>query len=130
MAESDNRPDLLSRLADGWRRHPVLWTLFPAALALTLFFLVQGALHAMYWSDPAHRDEQIAGWMTPGYVAHSWHVPRDVMIAAIGAGDPGKGERPTLDSIARDQGISTDELIARITAAITDHRATAGPAQP
>jgi hypothetical protein len=60
--------------------------------------------------------------MTPGYVAASWHVPNDVMRAALGPlARP--GERKTLDQIAAENGLSLPELTARIEAAIAVYRA-------
>ena len=117
----------LYRLGRIWRRHPVLGTLFPLALAVTLFFAVQSALNALYWADPAHRDQDIAGWMTPRYVAYSWHVPPEVMDAAIGDRPLLKGGKPTLLRIARAQGIPVADLIARVETASVALRA--GPPQ-
>lgn len=112
----------MTRLLTIWRRHPFLTTGFAAALALTLFFGVRTALFAIYWADPAHRDQALQGWMTPRYVAMSWDVPRDVMERVL-APLARPGDRPTLDRIAAENGISLDELTARIEAAIAAHRA-------
>ncbi|MDF0602938.1 hypothetical protein P1J78_19520 [Psychromarinibacter sp. C21-152] len=122
MTRPPDSPGVLARLMRIWRRHPVLGTLFPLALALTLFFTVQGALHAVYWADPAHRDQTIAGWMTPRYVAHSWAVPREVMARAVGEVPRLRGGQPTLERIAEMQGVPLAELIARIEAEIAAFR--------
>ncbi len=112
----------MTRLLAKWRRHPWLATAFALALAVTLFFATRMVLFTIYWSDPAHRDQSLQGWMTPGYVATSWDVPREVMQAALGdLGRPGK--RETLDRIAAESGLSLDEVSARIEAAIAAHRA-------
>ncbi len=121
-----DHPSLMRRLASALRRHPVLFPAFGLALAVFLVFAVRSTMFAVYWADPAHRDQQIEGWMTPAYVSHSWHVPREVMEAAIGSDGPKlKGGKPTLDRIAREEGVPTADLIARIETAIATHRDTA-----
>jgi len=112
----------MTRIIAVWRRHPFLTTAFAAALAVTLFFGVRFTVSAIYWADPAHRDQVMAPWMTPGYVAHSWRVPRPVMEAAL-APLVRPGERPTLERIADENGLTLAELTALIEAAIAAHRA-------
>ncbi len=113
----------MTRLLAAWRRHKLLATAFAAALLLTLFFAIRTAVFAVYWSDPAHRDQVLEGWMTPRYVAHSWRVPPEVMEAAVGE-TPAR-RRPTLDAIAEHQGVPLADLTARLEAAIAAHRAAA-----
>jgi len=86
---------------------------FGMASAATVFFAVRSVLFFVYWSDPAHRDQPIEGWMTPRYVVQSWQLPPEVMIDALGEG-PMPGKRRTLAEIAASQGISFDELGIRI----------------
>ena len=40
------------------RRHPVLSLAFALALGLTLFFAGRFVAQAVYWSDPAHRNQR------------------------------------------------------------------------
>ena len=105
------------------RRRPLLFAAFACALALTLFFAVRLVLFSIYWADPKHREQPIAGWMTPGFVAHSWHVPREVMLDLLGPPPEGAPKRPTLDDIAAERGVPVEDLIAEIEAAIAAHRA-------
>lgn len=98
---------------------------FLLALAVMLFFGVRLVLSGLYWSDPLHRDQAIAVWMTPGYVAHSWQVPRDVMQAALGM-PPEGGKRETIGEIAKRLGEDPAVLIARIEAEIATFRAGQG----
>ena len=114
----------MKRLIRIFRAHPLLASAFTLGLALTLFFTVRTVMFAIYWADPAHRDQALAGWMTPRYVAHSWDVPREVMAAVTGPLP--EGGRPTLQAIAADQNIPLSDLTARIKAAIADHRAQNG----
>lgn len=106
------------------RRRRLLLAAFLAALALTVFFGVRAVLFAVYWHDPAHRDEAIAGWMTPRYVAHSWNVPPEVVAAAIDLEPGAAGRRPTLERIAAAEGVPLPELTARIETAIARYRET------
>lgn len=99
---------------------------FVGAVAVTVFFVVRLVAFSIFWADPEHRDQTVAGWMTPGYVAHSWHVPRDVMNDALALppspdGPPAK--RKTIEEIAAERGIPVAQLIAQIDAAIAAHRA-------
>jgi hypothetical protein len=66
-----------------------------------LFFAVRLTVFTIYWSDPAHRDQAVEGWMTPGYVARSWDVDPEVIRAALPPPPDGTPDRrPTLDAIA------------------------------
>ena len=107
-----------------WRRRPWALAAFALSLALALFFAARTILFVVYWSDPAHRDAQIAGWMTPRYVAHSWQVPPGVIAEALALEQNGTGRRMTLAQLAQDRGLTLDALIADIAHAIEAHRAS------
>lgn len=94
---------------------------FVIALALTLFFGVRTIVSAVYWNDPAHRDQRIEGWMPPGYISQSWHVPPEVLAQALGLASGSLPHR-SLERIARDRAIPLPELIARLRAAIQTFR--------
>lgn len=110
----------MKRLFGIFRSAPLLSTAFLLGLCVTAYFAISTISFAVYWADPAHRDLALKGWMTPGYVAHSWHVPRHVMQEAIQ--DMPDKKRPTLEDIAKSQGIQLEVLITRIQAAIIEHR--------
>jgi hypothetical protein len=104
-------------LATIWKRHPVLGSLFLVAAAATGFFLVRAALFFLVWSDPIHHRQPVEAWMTPRYVARSWDIPREDMIGLLGlTPETVDRRRRTLEEIAADQGVSVDEIIARIEA--------------
>lgn len=107
-----------------WAAAPVATVVLVVALSVSLVFGVRTIGNWVYWSDPEHIDQPLAGWMTPRYVAYSWDVPRPVMIEALDMGDKNP-ERRNLKRLAEAQGIPLEELIARIKAAIEDHRAKA-----
>ncbi|MFN2598265.1 MAG: hypothetical protein ABR563_13885 [Pyrinomonadaceae bacterium] len=109
----------------GWRQ----W------LVVLLFFVVLGAtaLHAtftlrraIYWRQ--HQDDPIRGWMTVGYVAHSYRVPPRVLYEALDLPprephDPhAPRDRRPLREIAREQGRTVEEITATLQAAIARER--------
>jgi hypothetical protein len=111
----------ISRL---WRTNRLLLVATAAALAVTVFFAARLALFLVFWSDPAHRDEAIAGWMTPRYIAYSWGVPPEVVGEALGLQpQERRGRPPTLDGLAAERGVAPSELEAQVEAAIARYRA-------
>ncbi|WP_370458515.1 hypothetical protein [Aliiroseovarius sp. PrR006] len=115
---------MIASLRRMWAAAPVATVILVVALLASTFFGVRTVSNWVYWNDPDHIDQPIAGWMTPHYVAHSWDVPRPVMIEALALGDKDPKGR-NLKRLAAAQGIPLDELIARIEAAIEAHRASA-----
>lgn len=115
----------LVRLRESFRRQPLLTGIFALALVLTVVFGGRLVLHSLYWADPAHRDQEIAGWMTPGYVAHSWKVPNKLVGDALGftkeTFEPGQ----SLTELAAERGVPVESLTALLYTAITEHRAGA-----
>lgn len=105
-----------------WRAAPLATLVLALALAAAAFFGARTVAAAIYWHDPAHREQPIAGWMPPGYVARSWHVPREVVLDAIGA--PEMHKPTSLAELARRQGQPLDTLIGEIDTAIAAYRAT------
>lgn len=87
------------------------------AACVTLTFAARTVVFAVYWSDPAHHEQPLAGWMTPRYIARSWHVPPQVVPQALGLA-PAQGHPEPLEKLARDAGIALPEAIARVKAAI------------
>jgi hypothetical protein len=104
--------DLVRRL---WQTNRLLLIAFAVAATLTLFFAVRTAAFYIYWSG--HQNVPIEGWMTIGYVAHSYRVPPLELQEALGF-DRDDPNRHPLGRIARDMGISLDELINRVEAAL------------
>lgn len=111
-----------------WKAAPVATTILFAALAVSVFFAVRIGANWIYWNDPAHRDQHIAGWMTPRYVAHSWNLPPEVIAEAISL-QPGEGRPASLDRIADERGIPVEELIRILENAIARHRDALGTGQ-
>jgi hypothetical protein len=95
---------------------------FAVALVVSVFFRL--AFHAVYWSQ--HRDAELAGWMTIGYVARSYHVERDDLSRAAGL-EPGSGQRLTIVQIAEHSNRSVDEVEAALLSAIEAGRRADDP---
>lgn len=113
---------MIARLRRAFRKAPILSVALTIALGLTLFFGVRLTTAAIYWADPNHIDQPIAGWMTPGYVSMSWQVPRENMFNAL-ALTPGSGRPPRLEDLAAERDIPLPQLIDQIEAIITEFRA-------
>jgi len=80
---------------------------FLLASFLTGFTIYRVVHHARSWRH--HHDEPIRGWMTVGYVAHTYHVPAQALYRALGLeGD--RFDRRTLREIAEDQHRSMEDV--------------------
>lgn len=94
-----------------WAHHRWGMIGFAAALVVVVVFALRLMLFTIYWADPAHRNQPIAGWMTPGYIARS----HDVDLAVIRAALPiTPAARSTLAEIAAQTSIPLPVLIAHI----------------
>ncbi|WP_052418190.1 hypothetical protein [Pseudooceanicola atlanticus] len=102
-----------------WRHHPIALSLFAAAALAALVLAVRLTLFTAYWADPEHRRQHPEPWMTPGYVAHSWHLPPDMVLRQIGLDQPPKKHR-SLKDIADDLGVPADVLIADLAAFLAE----------
>lgn len=111
-----------------WKEHRLLLAGFVLALAVMLFFAARSVMFWIYWADPAHREEPIAGWMTPRYVAYSWSIPPEVLRDALAV--PPDARRLTIDALADMRGVPTEEIVRQIDAIIAAHRATDPVRQP
>jgi hypothetical protein len=108
-----------------WQAAPVATVILGGALAVSLFFAVRLVAFWIYWADPAHRDQAIEPWMTPGYVAHSWGVPREIAFEALGL-PPAPGGPRSMADLAAERGVSVAELARDLQAAIDAFRAAQG----
>jgi len=94
---------------------------FVLALALTLLFAMRITMTAMFWGDPSRTDQVIEGWMPVGYVAHSWDIPREVLVEALDLVTFESRGR-SLNRLAESRGIPLEVLIAHIMATIETYR--------
>lgn len=123
--------EFLKRL---WGAAPIATVILALSLAMSLFFGVRTVAHWIYWSDPAHREQPIAAWMTPGYIGNSWKVPKEFVIEALGAPDPPPDGVRNLADLSEYLGVTVEEMIARaeqgIAAFKAEHPAPGGRRSP
>lgn len=110
----------MSRLNRFFTKHRLAIAGFALAVALLGFFLVKFTLDMLFWNDPAHRRVDPAAWMTPGFIAHSWHVDGRDLAAAIGIMEKPEG-RPTLEDIAEMRGVPVAQVITEVQTFLAEH---------
>lgn len=100
-----------------WAQHRLAFAAFVIALAALGYFSVKTTASMIYWMDPAHREQPLADWMTPRYVAQSYDLPRDIIeeVFFIERGD--EPRRIRLSDIAAENNMTMDQMQARIDAA-------------
>ena len=96
-----------------WRKHRFLFLAFITAIVVTLFFAARLLLFTLYWSDPAHHDQPLEGWMTPRYIAHSYDLPPDVVRDLLEV-EPANGKRRTLEEIVKSSDLTIEEIQKRV----------------
>lgn len=97
------------------KRHPMPTALLAVALAGLVWFATSFVREALYFSDPAHQQQDLALWMSPRYVGKSWDLPPEVIVQTMEL--DADNAQPTLKEVTADLGISLEELQARIEAA-------------
>ncbi|VVT10587.1 conserved hypothetical protein [Sphingomonas sp. EC-HK361] len=115
-----------------WRgRSPTQWLLiacFVIVATVTAVAVVRTVREVRFWN--AHRDEPIEGWMSIGFVAHSYHVPPYVLEQAIGLPPGPPPDHRRLARIAADTGVPLATLKARLLNAIVHVRPPYPPPGP
>jgi hypothetical protein len=66
-----------------WQTHRFALMAFIVALCALGFFGVRTISSTIYWMDPDHQNQALAGWMTPRYVMRSYQLPPDVLGPAL-----------------------------------------------
>ena len=95
-----------------------------AALAIALWFGTRLVLDVVRFHDPRHDDTELEGWMTPRYIVLTYDLPRPYVAEILKLTERDRGRR--LKRIAEDQGLTLDELTARVRAAAEEYRADPG----
>ncbi|MGA3023849.1 MAG: hypothetical protein ABSF98_03660 [Bryobacteraceae bacterium] len=97
-----------------------------AAVSALFIFGYRAARHARYlrWED-----QPIHPWMSVPFVAHTHHVPREILFAAIGI-EPREHDRRPLRTIARQQKRPVEDVIRDLEKAIAKERAKAPAVSP
>lgn len=114
---------MLARLEYLWANNRLALLAFGAVTCIAAFFAINAIAAAIYWNDPRHQDQDLAGWMTPRYVAQSYNIPPEVFAPALffEPGDPPRRRR--LEDIAADNGVTLEDLQTRIDEATAAFRA-------
>lgn len=102
-----------------WQNHKLLILGFLAALLLTVYLFLRLVADVVYW--PQHRDAEISGWMTIGYVAHSYNVDKDALTEALDI-ETDIRRHLTLKSIADMQETTLPDLRDRMLTTIATER--------
>ncbi|WP_368188158.1 hypothetical protein [Aestuariibius sp. HNIBRBA575] len=106
-----------------WAQNKLLVIAFLISASVMVFFGAQTTARWIYWNDPAHQNQTIEGWMTLGYVANSWQVPRPVILEGMHVQRADfNGHPQSLADLAHARGVELDVLIAQITDVIETHR--------
>lgn len=113
-------------MIEHFKRQKLLAAAFVAALAITVFFVIQALDTRPDFRGPPDPDQPVAGWMTPMFVVRTWDLPRDVVGEALNLQRDRSARRITIDDLAAQQGRPAAELIDALTAAIEAHEARGG----
>ncbi|MDP1668322.1 hypothetical protein [Phaeovulum sp.] len=101
-----------------WRNNRLALIGFTLAAFAVLFFAARMLVFTIYWSDPAHRDGPIEGWMTPGMLARARHLPPEAVAEALGL-DRDQPRRMTLAELAAERGVPLEVLLAPLLPLLT-----------
>lgn len=82
------------------QHHPWMFFAILLVFAAVVFFVIRLAVFSIYWMDPAHRHQPLQPWMTPGYIARSYDIPRDDVLHVL-MPDKQNVSKMTLDQIAQ-----------------------------
>ena len=110
----------------GWRRGLLL-----LALIVVLWFTGVHALRLVRHVGPGpyKSDEEIRDWMSIGYIAHSYHVPPQILQQALGLPESPMDKRP-LKQIANAQNRSLEDLTTTLEETIRQVRSSPPKDQP
>lgn len=95
--------------------------IFFGALAVALFFASRVFLDFLYFNDPKNVDVDLKPWMTPRFIVITYDLPRPVVFEIL-ALDPKEDRGLRLRRVAERQGVSMEELTARVRDAAAAYR--------
>lgn len=105
-----------------WHHHRLALLAFATALSLAGFFGVKSVSQFIYWNDPQHQDQALAGWMTPRYIARSYDVPLEVVQEAFALAADVPPRRISLETLAAERGVTALALQSRLDRAVAAWR--------
>ena len=96
-------------------------TLLASALIILLACALLFTLRAVRYAHRARGEETIRPWMSVPYIAHSRHVPQNLLWQALGIPPHTRDHRP-IGRIARQEKKPVDELLKNLREAIVKAR--------
>ena len=111
------------RIKDLWKHDRKVLLSFLAVICIAGFFGFKALAQFIYWADPQHQDQTLAGWMTPRYVAQSYQVPPEVVQDAFELDVNAPPRRISLDALAAQSDQTIEELQSRVDIAVHAWRA-------
>lgn len=115
---------MLNRITTLWKHQRMAFLTFITLLCVACYFAFNAIAAAVYWNDPRHRDQPLAAWMTPRYLALSYSIPPEILGPALFFDPADPPRRLRLDDIADANGVTLDTLQQRITEATTAFRSS------
>lgn len=110
----------VTRLIPFLRKNLFLTLALVGVLGLAGYFAIGAVHHARSWqTEPP---VAVKPWMTNRYIAHTWHLPKEVMDRDLNL-PRSRGGPMTLKAVAAERGVPVDDLIADVEAAILAHQA-------
>ncbi|MEO0543231.1 MAG: hypothetical protein AAFY99_05370 [Pseudomonadota bacterium] len=106
-----------------WTRQRWPFLAFIVGFAALMWFGGHFVANFLYFNDPAHRNQTLEAWMTPRYVSLSYAVPPERLFPVLGLDPEGPHRKVRLGEIALEQGVTLEELQARVLAAKAAHEA-------
>jgi hypothetical protein len=99
------------------------WACLGLLLSVVAAFIASTYLaQAIYFDDPKHQNVTLRAWMTPRYVAHSYDVPRRVVIKTLEIADEEDDHPRRMDVLAQRLELSLPELTEKLRADIAVFR--------
>ncbi len=102
------------------RQNLVLALAFVLAIAATIFFGVRAGRKARHIHAG---NEQIRGWMSVPFIAHSRHVHEEPLFRAVGVTPNRHDHRPIRD-IAHEEHVPVSQLIGELESAIAQEESS------
>ena len=110
------------RTKDLWQHNRMALMAFLAVLCLAGFFGFKSVSQFVYWADPQNQDQTLAGWMTPRYVAQSYHVPPEVIQTAFGLDMDAAPRRISLETLTAENDMTLEAMQSRVDTAVAAWR--------
>lgn len=102
------------------------WLVLSVFLAATIFALFMASrvfLDFLYFNDPANVDVDLKPWMTARFIVQTYDLPRPFVFELLSL-DPEQEGGLRLGRLGAREGITMEELTARVRDAAAEYRGT------